>query len=87
MPEYSFRHFLPGHALASTSWISPSLRTFSKNKQARKKHFEPKFKVLLNLVGPAGVEPTTNGLKVQNSIQLCNAFSMLYSVCKKRCAE
>jgi hypothetical protein len=55
--------------------------------QARKKHFELKFKVLLDLVGPAGVEPTTNGLKVLNSVPLSATLSTFFSVDKKWCAS
>ena len=36
-------------------------------KNPRKKHFVFSYKVLFGLVGPAGVEPTTNGLKVRCS--------------------
>ncbi|WP_416548462.1 hypothetical protein ACHEXK_05990 [Limnohabitans sp. DCL3] len=42
---------------------------------------------LLFLVGPAGVEPTTNGLKVLNSVPLFTTLSTNFSVDKKWCAS
>jgi hypothetical protein len=42
---------------------------------------------LVFLVGPAGVEPTTNGLKVLNSVPLSATLSTCFSVDKKWCAS
>ncbi len=39
------------------------------------------------LVGPGGFEPTTNGLKVLNSVSLFATFSTFFSVAKKWCAS
>ncbi len=38
-------------------------------------------------MGPAGVEPTTNGLKVLNSVPLFCTLSTFFSVGKKWCAS
>jgi hypothetical protein len=42
---------------------------------------------LYSVVGRAGVEPTTNGLKVLNSVPLKATLSTFFSVAKKWCAS